>query len=226
MARRIIDLTTPIRTDHFRWRAERKVLQSHEAGDIAQVTWIGTTVHGFTHVDSERHFSATGPTFDDMPLERYMGPAAVVDVSSVQANAPVTGEMVAEAGGHVREGDIVLMRSGWDTRASLDSEEFWTTAPYMTAEACRWLLARKIGAIAFDFPQDYCIRDYVTDARRPAFEENTTHIELLLKGIPMFEYLCNMMAISRPRVEFVGLPLKLPECDGSPIRAVAVEESG
>ena len=41
----------------------------------------------------------------------------------------------------------------------------------------------------------------------------------------MFEYLCNMTEISKPHVEFIGLPLKLPECDGSPIRAVAVEET-
>ena len=225
MGRRIIDLTTPIRTDHFRWKAERKVLQSHEAGDIAQITWIGTTVHGFTHVDSERHFSPTGLTFDEMPLERYMGPAAVVDVSAVEPNAPVTEKMVAGAGDHIEEGDIILLRSGWDRRESLDREEFWTRAPYMTTEACRWLHARGIGAIAFDFPQDYCIRDYVTGARKPELEENTTHIELLLKGIPMFEYLCNMTEIRNSRVEFVGLPLKLPECDGSPIRAVAVEES-
>ena len=225
MGRRIIDLTTPIKPDHFRWKAERKVLQSHEAGDIAQVTWIGTTVHGFTHVDSERHFSADGPTFDEMPLERYMGPAAVVDVSAVEPNSPVTEEMVAAAGSHIEEGDIVILRSGWDTRESLDTQEFWTRAPYMTTEASRWLYGRGIGAIAFDFPQDYCIRDYVTGARRPAFEENTTHIELLLKGIPMFEYLCNMTEISKPHVEFIGLPLKLPECDGSPIRAVAVEQT-
>ena len=81
MPRRVIDLSTPIRTGHFRWRAERKELQSHAEGDIAQVTWFGATVHGFTHVDSERHFSPDGKTFDEVPLERYMGPAAVVDVS-------------------------------------------------------------------------------------------------------------------------------------------------
>ena len=223
MGRRIIDLTTPIKTDHFRWKAERKLLGSHEAGDVAQVSWIGTTAHGFTHVDSERHFSADGPTFDDMPLERYMGPAAVVDISAVEADSPVTVERVASAGSHVEEGDIILLRSGWDTRESIDSETFWTRAPYMTTEASRWLYNRNINAIAFDFPQDRCIRDYVTGERRPAFEENTTHIELLLKGIPMFEYLCNMMEITKARVEFVGLPLKLPDCDGSPIRAVAVE---
>ena len=58
-----------------------------------------------------------------------------------------------------------------------------------------------------------------------ATEENTTHIELLLKGVPMFEYLCNMTEIRRDRVEFIGLPLKLPASDGAPVRAIALEEA-
>lgn len=93
----------------------------------------------------------------------------------------------------------------------------------MTAEACRWLYSRGIKAIAFDFPQDLCIRDYVTGARVPALEENTTHVELLLKGIPMFEYLCNTAEIASNRVDFYGLPMKLPHADGAPARVIAIE---
>jgi kynurenine formamidase len=117
------------------------------------------------------------------------------------------------------------MKAGWDRVHSLDTPEFWTMAPYMTAEACRWLFARGLKAIAFDFPQDRCIRDYVTGERKPALEENTTHVELLLKGVPMFEYLCNMGEITQARVEFIGLPLKIPGCDGAPVRAIAIEDA-
>ena len=204
MTQRIIDLTTPIRTDHFRWPIERRTLRSHAEGDYVEVTWVGTSVHAFTHVDAPSHFAADGETTDALRLEQVMGPAAVVDISAVGPDAPVTEAAVAAAGGHVRDGDIVLVRAGWDRVESLDTPAFWTRAPYMTAEACRWLLARGLKAIAFDFPQDHCIRDMVTGARTPAFEENTTHIELLLKGVPMFEYLCNMTEIRGDRVELLG----------------------
>ena len=223
MADRLVDLSQPIVTGHFRWTVERKTVKSHAAGDIAQITWIGAGVHGFTHVDSERHFAPDGPTFDDLPLSRFVGPAAVVDLSDIQADTEISGAQIEAAASHVEAGDIVLLRTGWDLRESIHEETFWTRAPYMSIEACRWLMGRKISAVAFDFPQDRCIRDYVTGARAPALEENTTHVELLLKGVLMFEYLCNMMSLTRRRVQFIGLPLKLPECDGSPIRAVAVE---
>jgi kynurenine formamidase len=39
----------------------------------------------------------------------------------------------------------------------------------------------------------------------------------------MFEYLCNMMAIAGDRTFFVGLPLKVPDSDGAPMRAIAIE---
>jgi len=224
MAQRIVDLTTPIDADHFRWKVERELVRSHAAGDVFETTRLGWVVHGFTHLDSPRHFSPNGFTTDDITLDTVMGDAAVVDVSSIEPNSPVTVEMVSAAGAHVRKGDIVLLRSGWDTVESVKTPEFWTNAPYMTEEASRWFLQREIKAIAFDFPQDYCIRDLVTGDREPALEENTTHVVLLLKGVIMFEYLCNMMALTSERVHFIGLPLKVPHCDGAPVRAIAIED--
>ncbi len=226
MTRRIIDLTVPIETGHFRWPVERRTISSHAAGDLVEVTWVGWPVHGFTHMDSGRHFAPDAYTTDDISLGQVVGEAAVVDLAGLAEDAPITEEMIATAGAHVREGDIALMRSCWDERRSLQSPEFWTDAPYMTEEACRWLFARGIRAIAFDFPQDRCIRDLVTGDRTPALEENTTHVELLLKGVPMFEYLCNTGEISADRVDFFGLPLKLPHCDGAPARVIVMEDVG
>ena len=47
---------------------------------------------------------------------------------------------------------------------------------------------------------------------------------LLLKGVIMFEYLCNMNAITADRVHFIGLPVKIRGSDGAPVRAVAIQE--
>lgn len=225
MARRIIDLSTPVRTGHFRWQVDRRQLRGYDRGDYLQATWIGWTVHGFTHMDAPRHFSRDGGTTDDVTLDQVIGEAAVVDVSSVGPDAPITADVIAAAGHHVQKDDIVLLRTGWDEVESIDTPEFWTRAPYITEEASRWLLDRGIKAIAYDFPQDYCIRHLVLGDRTPALDENVTHMVLLLNGVIMFEYLCNMNAIRRDRVMFYGLPLNIPDCDGAPARAIAIEES-
>ena len=146
--RRLIDLSMPIRLDHFRWRPEQRLQRSHEKGDGMQSTWLGCPVHAFTHMDTPRHFDPAGSTTDALSLDMVAGEAAVVDVQAAGANAPITAALVRAAGAHVREGDIVLMRAGWDRVESVDTPEFWTRAPYMTTEACEWLLARGIVTIA------------------------------------------------------------------------------
>jgi len=219
---RYIDLSTPITTEHFRWKVDRRLEKTHEEHHV-QATWAGWIVHGFTHMDSPRHFVPDGFTTDGISLDGIIGEAAVVDVRQAGANAPVTEALVREAGGHVREGDVVLLRAGWDRVESIDTPAFWLNAPWVTPEAAEWLLSRKIKAIAYDFPQDHCIRNFLTGQPRGTTEEHVTHHILLRNGVIMFEYLCNMMAIPGPRTFFVGLPLKLPDSDGAPVRAIAIE---
>ena len=224
MVRRIVDLTSPISSDHVRWKTERRLVSSHQNGDAAEVSWIGMPVHAFTHIDAGRHFAEDGFTTSDLKLDDLVREAAIVDLSSVVENEAIDANRLASARADIRAGDVVLLKSCWDARMPIDRLEYWTTAPYLTADAARWLFKQQPAVIGFDFPQDYCIRDYATGSRRPALEDNVTHVELLLKGVPMIEYLCNMSAISCSRVQFIGLPLKIPDCDGAPIRAIAIEE--
>jgi kynurenine formamidase len=110
---RIIDLTMPIE-DHFRWKVERRLQSDLAAGDQHQTTWLGMSVHAFTHMDSPRHILADGPTLDDVPLERMVGDCAVVDLSDIEPNTEITEDRIARAATHLRAGDIVLLRACWD----------------------------------------------------------------------------------------------------------------
>lgn len=222
--RRVIDLTLPVEKDHFRWPVERRLLKDFAKGHPHQVTWAGWNVHSFTHIDAPRHMNPEGYTTDGIALDILIGEAAVVDLTSVPADAPVTRNMIDGAGSHVRKGDRVLLKSGWDRRASIDTPDFWLHAPYMTDGACDWLYEREIVLIGFDFPQDYPIRYFVTGQERAPLSEYPTHSRLLVRGIPMIEYLCNMTEVRGRRTQMMGLPVKLPESDGAPIRVVAIEE--
>ena len=94
----------------------------------------------------------------------------------------------------------------------------------MTAEGSIWLRERGIKAIGFDFPQDHCIRFFITGEKRPPLPEHVTHYHLLARGIIMFEYLCNMGALRQPRNQVIGLPVKIPDSDGAPARVIAMED--
>jgi arylformamidase len=219
---RIIDLSLPIE-DHFRWPVERRVRGDHDRGDVFQATWLGWTVHGFTHMDSPRHCVPGGPTTDAIPLEQTVGVAAVIDLTPIQPNEAISAARLAPASGHVAAGDIVVMRSCWEQQRSPQTPEFWTEAPYMTREAAEWLLARRPRAVAFDFPQDWCIRLLLKGERRP-LAENVTHDVLLRNGVILIEYLSNTVALTGPRTFLCCLPLKVPASDGAPARVIALAD--
>jgi kynurenine formamidase len=100
---RLIDLSTPVQTGHFRWDVERRLLKSHDTG-AGQATWAGWNLHAFTHMDSPRHVDPDGFTTDAITLDMTVGPGAVLDISPVPADSPISVEAMAAAGAHVRVG--------------------------------------------------------------------------------------------------------------------------
>ena len=219
---RIIDLSMAIE-DHFRWPVERRLKSAHAKGDLFQVTWLGWPVHGFTHMDSPRHFFADGKTTSDIPLETTVGEAAIVDITPVAPNQAIAAERLESAAGHVQAGDIVVIKSCWERQRSPKTPEFWTEAPYMSREAAQWLLELRPRAVAFDFPQDYTIRLLLRGEIRP-LAEHVTHDVLLKNGVILIEYLSNTAALAAPRTFLCCLPLKVPDADGAPARVIALED--
>ncbi|HKJ00329.1 MAG TPA: cyclase family protein [bacterium] len=219
-APQIIDLTYTV-APHFRWKVERDRVERMEDGAAFQVTRFSMAVHGFTHIDSPRHMVPDGPTTDDVRLEQLVGEAKLVDLTGIAPETAITPAHLAPKAAHVERGDIVLLRAAWDTVQRLDTPEFWTASPYMTREACEWLLERQVRAVGYDFPQDYPIRLLLSGEKR-GIEEFVTHDVLLRNGVIMIEYLCNLHRIPGDRTPFLALPLKIPDSDGAPARAIAL----
>jgi arylformamidase len=218
---RIVDLTMPVE-DHLRWPVDRRLKGDFAKGDQFQVTWAGWSVHGFTHVDAPRHILPKGATTSELALDRVVGEAAVIDLTGIAPNAAIEADLLERRGGHLRENDIVLLKTSWDRVESPRAPEFWTRSPYMTRGASEWLLSRKPRAVGFDFPQDLPIRDLLQSVTRP-IADFVTHDVLLRRGVTLIEYLCNMAELRSPRTQFFALPLKLLDADGAPARAIAIE---
>jgi len=100
--------------------------------------------HAYTHVDAPVHFLPGDRDIASMPVDQWMGEAAVVDLSHLGENAEVTAADLDRHAGHVRAGDIVLLRTDWPARCPVESERFWKDAPYTGRGACEWLVARGV----------------------------------------------------------------------------------
>ena len=218
----IHDLSMPLEGDHIRWPLTRGVRGSFERGDLFEVSWLQASCHGFTHLDAPRHMVPGGATTTDLTLDRVVGYAAVIDISDVTPDQAIDDTLLASRGGHIEDNEIILFRSCWDEQRDWHTESFWRDAPYLTRDACEWLLAKKPTAVAFDFPQDWTIRLLLDGEVRP-IAEHVSHDVLLRNGVTLIEYLVGTRALSQPRVFFSAAPLKLLDADGAPARVYAIE---
>jgi len=220
---RIVDLSHRIVFPHWRWKPERVVTSSHDRGELFTSSRVSMPPHGFTPVDAPGHFLPGGDTIADLPLERWAGEAAVVDLTHRGADQGIMAADLDARAGHVRAGDIVLLRTDWDRTTDIGTREFWTRAPYTTREAAEWLAARDVKAVGYDYPPDPSLRMNPEHPGTIPREHHVTHDVFFPRGIAVVEYLANLGGIGTPRTLFMALPLKVDGGDGSPVRAVALE---
>ena len=139
MTPRIVDLSLTIHDRHCRWHVERILRKSYERGDALQATSATINFHGFTHMDAPRHFDREGATTSDITPEMTIGPACVIDLRMTKPNTAITVADLEASNIEIRPGDIALLRTNWDKQRSIEDLSFWTDAPWLDIEACRWL---------------------------------------------------------------------------------------
>jgi len=191
---------------------------------------FATSEHGGTHIDSPIHFAQGHQTVDQIPLDRLIGAAVVVDVTAAAAtNADylvTAGDIqAAEArDGRIPDRAILLLRTGWSTRWP-DAATYLGTAergeaavaklhfPGLDPAAAAWLIAnRSISAIGIDTASiDY--------GQSKLFE---THRALFVKDIPAFENLTGLERLPTRGANIIALPMKIAGGSGAPLRVVAI----
>ncbi|MCI6573551.1 MAG: cyclase family protein [Actinomycetaceae bacterium] len=221
----MIDLSMPI-AEHWRFTPAFENTYKERPHFTFETTNIHITTHSFSHVDAPSHIERDGVTIDRLPLETFAGDASIIDLSDLGDNAAITEQILKDRSAHVRAGDIVLLRSDQGLRHPTETKEYWTRSPWVSLDGARFLLSLQVKAVAFDFPQDRCIRFAYDESVQPlpeVGEDDACHLILLQQGVLQYEYLQNFHRISQERFLFLGFPLNIQHGNGSPIRAVAIE---
>lgn len=219
MPRRVFDLSVTVDTGTKSPPSTDlpvELTRHHRGPGFWQVSEVSMGVHTGSHIDSPLHCFADGGTTLDIPLERVVGEAYVLDCTGVGPAEPVTAQVLERAATDVRDGDILILRTGWTDRRWGRFPEYFTESPYLEPEAAEWLAARSPSAVAFDFFEEYCARlaDFTS-------EDFVCHRILLGAGIPLLEGLTGVGAVGQPRFDFYAPFYKLADCDGAPARFFA-----
>ena len=171
-------------------------------GDVCNVSLLAMGSHTGTHVDAPYHFIDDGARLGEVSLDRMVGEAVVLDL---RGRSAVDGE--ALAGAAIRSGDIVLCLT--DNSARWEAPDFQRDFTYLTLAAARLLVERGVRAVGIDY----------LSIEQFGSQEFPVHHLLLGTGVFIIEGL-DLRGVEPGRYTLVCLPLKFPELDGAPARAV------
>lgn len=163
--------------------------------DGYRLTRLDTGLHAGTHIDMPSHFSADSRTAAQMPAAWFAAPARIFK----------PGEDMSS----VREGEAVLIATGWDRH--FGQEDYFTSHPVISEELASCLIERNIRMLGLDTPS-------------PDLPPFAVHRRLSERGIFLVENLRGLSALHEAAkgrcFEFFAFPLKI-EAEASSVRAVA-----
>lgn len=196
------DISVPIRPDMHVYAGNPGVrLELHESiaeGAIANVSKLELGVHSGTHVDAPSHFIDGAAGSESLPLEVLVGPAAVVDATSIDGD--LDEDALASLGLPTEE--RLLLKT---TNSALWGQPSFTRDFIrLNGSGARHLIERGVRLIGIDYL---------------SIGDEDAHRELLGAGVVPLEGL-DLRGVEQGPYELVCLPLKLEGSDGVPARAI------
>jgi arylformamidase len=163
-----------------------------------RLTELALTTHVLTHLDAPRHFYAEGQSISDLPVERFLCEALVVEI---EGDAVVPSHVPARCAGMA-----VLFK----TRHSGPwAREYDHNHVYLTPEAATLLAERGANLAGVDY----------LDVDRDGDSEYTVHRTLLGAGVLILEGL-DLRDVPPGAYRLAAFPLRIQDGDGAPVRAV------
>ena len=184
--------------------------------------------HGGTHLDAPIHFARDGLSSERIPVERFIGPAVVIDVTARTAKDAdyrlTRADVLAweHQYGMVPRGAIVVLRTGWalrwpDAKRYLGDDTPGDASrlhfPSYGEDAARLLVTeRKVSALGAD----------VASIDYGASTDFIVHQVAAGAGVLGLENLANVSGLPAKGATIIALPMKIEGGSGGPLRAIAL----
>jgi arylformamidase len=173
--------------------------------------------HVGTHVELPYHHCRRGLDAATFPLEDLVGEAVVLDISAYGHNSRIElPDLQRCAEGLLRKGDIAFFYTGLDRFYRTPQQH---DRPWFTTEAIGWLAEEmRIKVMGVDTSGIE-----VRNADGSPFDGQPNHERLLCAGIPLVEYLANLVELRKERFMAFILPVKVVGLEAFPVRVVGVQ---
>lgn len=173
-------------------------------------TMLQMYTHTGTHMDPPAHLFAGRTTLDRFPASQFIGKALVIDCKGLDEGEKITMAQIDKYGKAADEVDFLLFNLNWDKRWG--TESYFGNYPCIDDEVLEYIINGGYKGIGFD-----------VIGLDPVSDDNLTRHKKLFEAcdIVNIENLKNLDLCGSDVFWFSCFPLKLEDCDGSPIRAVA-----
>ena len=224
------DLSRPVETGMPTYPGDPDVTlapdATHETDGYA-TSELRTGTHAGTHVDAPRHTLPDGEPIDERAVGRFAFDARLVDLRPLEPREPIPPEALPEGSDLGSDVDLLVLRTGWESRWGDDR---YRDHPYLTAAAAERCRSAGVGVGLDAFGPDPT-PSAAADTGSPGDVDATpqtdgepagtpAHDVLLGDSLPVVENL-RALDLLPDRFRLYAFPLRLRDADGSPVRAVA-----
>ncbi|MBA7688148.1 Kynurenine formamidase [subsurface metagenome] len=166
-----------------------------------------------TYLETAAHRFKGAPTVDKIPPKNLIKEAAVIKLSFHKKPCEhITVEELDKSGVEVKEGDALLICTGWDKNWNRDN--FVIDSPHFTEEATDWIIRKKVSLWGADLP---------------CFDDRRNPLGLLSKfykisGGLVLAPLVGLEQIDSSLVKLIVLPLPVRGVCAVPSRVLVIED--
>jgi arylformamidase len=154
-----------------------------------------------TRIEAPAYLVNDGKTLDLFEPASFVRDAALLDLTHMKPRQSIDDEDLEaaeeDAGLSVREGEVVVIRTGWEEHAQ--SEDYWSSHPALSENGAEYLEFKRVAGVAVDTPN-------VDHSENPALP---VHTILMRRGIFVVENLYNLGEIDQSRFRLIALPLRV-----------------
>jgi arylformamidase len=206
---RVIDISLPIFESMPIYPGTRKtgIKPFTSANGSVFLTEISMTSHTGTHVDAPSHVIEGGDAIDTMPLKTFYGRCRVIDMTHCESEITEKDLKLCK----IRDSERVLFKT---TNSIRGFNNFHNDYVYLSSEAARHLADKGVSLVGID----------ALSVKKNGLADNTAHIALLEKSIPILEGL-DLSKVDKGEYTLCAFPLAFKGLDGTPTRAVLLSSS-
>lgn len=256
---KLYDLTQPLSVHSPPWPSYvplsiqyfKRIAGAH-MGQGANGQIITMSHHVGTHIDGEIHFYGPGRSIGNVPLQEWIGPGVVVDISDEVGDYDLYSPEMITSRVEIKKGDILIINTGYHRYAwyekDCDEVRYFVKHPGPNPEFHKWVIKMKLRWIGVecgsaDHPMNTIIRQWhpklfieaeekLKKKYKKTWEEmfplekyyQVMHLNLFPKGIVHAENLGGEIDKIKNKRCWIGcFPLKGIEFESAQCRIVAFE---